>query len=81
MHVDSCLGGFLVPFMKKAGFELEPFDFSVEGVTSISADTHKVKQRKIDKTLCPVLFNVMVYPYDMKLFLVLSSQIDSFAKI
>ena len=42
VHVDSCLGGFLVPFMRKAGFELAPFDFSVPGVTSISADTHKV---------------------------------------
>ena len=42
VHVDSCLGGFLVPFMKEAGFPLDPFDFSVPGVTSISADTHKV---------------------------------------
>ena len=42
VHVDSCLGGFLVPFMKKAGFDLPAFDFSVKGVTSISADTHKV---------------------------------------
>lgn len=42
VHVDSCLGGFLVPFMRKAGFPLEPFDFTVPGVTSISADTHKV---------------------------------------
>ena len=41
LHVDCCLGGFLVPFMEKAGFEMEPFDFSVSGVTSISADTHK----------------------------------------
>jgi len=41
VHVDACLGGFLVPFMKEAGFPLAPFDFSVEGVTSISADTHK----------------------------------------
>lgn len=41
VHVDSCLGGFLVPFMKKAGFEIDPFDFQVPGVTSISADTHK----------------------------------------
>ena len=44
VHVDSCLGGFLVPFMKKAGFDVEPFDFSVTGVTSISADTHKVRR-------------------------------------
>lgn len=41
MHVDCCLGGFIVPFMEKAGFEMEPFDFRVKGVTSISADTHK----------------------------------------
>ncbi|KAA0717971.1 Sphingosine-1-phosphate lyase 1 [Triplophysa tibetana] len=40
-HVDACLGGFLIVFMKKAGFKLAPFDFRVKGVTSISADTHK----------------------------------------
>ncbi|XP_024062374.1 sphingosine-1-phosphate lyase 1 [Terrapene carolina triunguis] len=41
-HVDACLGGFLIAFMEKAGFPLQrPFDFRVEGVTSISADTHK----------------------------------------
>lgn len=41
MHVDACLGGFLVIFMKRAGYNLPKFDFSVKGVTSISADTHK----------------------------------------
>lgn len=41
VHVDACLGGFLIAFMKDAGFPLKPFDFSVDGVTSISADTHK----------------------------------------
>jgi sphinganine-1-phosphate aldolase len=41
VHVDACLGGFLVPFMKSAGFQVPAFDFSVAGVTSISADTHK----------------------------------------
>lgn len=40
-HVDACLGGFLIVFMEKAGFKLEPFDFRIKGVTSISADTHK----------------------------------------
>lgn len=40
-HVDACLGGFLIVFMEKAGFRLDPFDFRVKGVTSISADTHK----------------------------------------
>jgi sphinganine-1-phosphate aldolase len=33
VHVDACLGGFLVAFMKEAGFPLKPFDFSVPGVT------------------------------------------------
>ena len=41
MHVDCCLGGFILPFMEKAGFEIDPFDFRIKGVTSISADTHK----------------------------------------
>lgn len=41
LHVDCCLGGFLVPFMEKAGFPLPLFDFRVPGVTSISCDTHK----------------------------------------
>ena len=41
LHVDCCLGSFLVPFLEKAGFESEPFDFRIDGVTSISCDTHK----------------------------------------
>ena len=45
-HVDACLGGFLIVFMEKAGFKLEPFDFRIKSVTSISADTHKVRDGK-----------------------------------
>ncbi|XP_010777906.1 sphingosine-1-phosphate lyase 1 isoform X1 [Notothenia coriiceps] len=41
LHVDACLGGFLIVFMAKAGYPLAPYDFRVKGVTSISADTHK----------------------------------------
>ncbi|VDM38169.1 unnamed protein product [Toxocara canis] len=41
VHVDSCLGGFLIPFMKDAGYPLPIFDFRLPGVTSISCDTHK----------------------------------------
>lgn len=41
LHVDCCLGGFLVPFMEEAGFPIRPFDFRVKGVTSISCDPHK----------------------------------------
>jgi len=41
VHVDACLGGFLIAFMDQAGYPLQPFDFRLPGVTSISADTHK----------------------------------------
>lgn len=40
-HVDSCLGGFVLPFWDRLGHPVPPFDFRVEGVTSISADVHK----------------------------------------
>jgi len=40
-HVDSCVGGFLLPFQVRLGEAIEPFDLSVPGVTSISADLHK----------------------------------------
>eukprot|EP00051_Salpingoeca_urceolata_P012013 m.149316 g.149316 ORF g.149316 m.149316 type:complete len:533 (-) comp17344_c0_seq2:163-1761(-) len=41
LHVDACLGGFVLAFMPQAGFEIPDFDFKVPGVTSMSADTHK----------------------------------------
>ncbi|KAI9889709.1 MAG: hypothetical protein M1814_005008 [Vezdaea aestivalis] len=41
LHVDCCLGSFLIPFLNRAGFASEPFDFRLRGVTSISCDTHK----------------------------------------
>lgn len=41
MHVDACLGGFLLPFVEKIGRTLPAFDFRVPGVTSMSADVHK----------------------------------------
>jgi sphinganine-1-phosphate aldolase len=41
LHVDACLGSFLIAFSEEAGFPLPRFDFRVPGVTSISADTHK----------------------------------------
>jgi glutamate/tyrosine decarboxylase-like PLP-dependent enzyme len=40
-HVDACLGGFMLPFVERAGFDVPPWDFRVPGVTSISADVHK----------------------------------------
>jgi sphinganine-1-phosphate aldolase len=41
LHVDGCLGGFILPFGRELGYDIPPFDFSVPGVTTISADTHK----------------------------------------
>ena len=41
LHVDCCLGSFLMPFLAEAGYEAPDFDFKVPGVTSISVDTHK----------------------------------------
>jgi len=40
-HVDACLGGFLLPFLKREGLIKSNFDFTVPGVMSISADLHK----------------------------------------
>lgn len=41
MHVDACLGGWLLPFWERLGEPVPPWDFRVEGVTSLSADLHK----------------------------------------
>lgn len=41
MHVDACVGGYLSPWVKRLGYALPDWDFSVPGVTSISADLHK----------------------------------------
>ncbi len=40
-HVDSCLGGYMLPFLEELGYEIPEFDFRVPGVTSMSADIHK----------------------------------------
>jgi glutamate/tyrosine decarboxylase-like PLP-dependent enzyme len=41
LHVDGCLGGFILPFGQELGYDVPVYDFRVPGVTSISADTHK----------------------------------------
>ncbi|KAI1626249.1 sphinganine-1-phosphate aldolase [Exophiala viscosa] len=46
LHVDCCLGSFIMPCLSKAGFpspwaDEGGFDFRQPGVTSISVDTHK----------------------------------------
>jgi sphinganine-1-phosphate aldolase len=41
LHVDACVGGFILPFMAMNGVALPPWDYRVPGVMSISADLHK----------------------------------------
>jgi sphinganine-1-phosphate aldolase len=40
-HVDSCVGGYFLPFAEQLGYPVPRFDFRVPGVTTISADLHK----------------------------------------
>ena len=40
-HVDACFGGWVLPYLRRLGADLPPFDLSVPGVTSISVDLHK----------------------------------------
>jgi glutamate/tyrosine decarboxylase-like PLP-dependent enzyme len=41
-HTDACMGGFFLPFVEQLGGDVPPWDFRVEGVTTISADLHKL---------------------------------------
>ena len=40
-HVDACMGGVTLPYLERLGEEIAPWDFRVDGVTSISVDLHK----------------------------------------
>jgi sphinganine-1-phosphate aldolase len=40
-HVDACVGGMMLPFVRRLGYPVTDFDFSVPGVTSLSVDLHK----------------------------------------
>ncbi|MEU4676481.1 aminotransferase class V-fold PLP-dependent enzyme [Micromonospora sp. NPDC023737] len=40
-HVDACFGGWTLPYLRRLGVPVPPFDFGVPGVTSISVDLHK----------------------------------------
>jgi sphinganine-1-phosphate aldolase len=41
LHVDACVGGYIAPFVRMNGGDVPPFDFEVDGVSSMSADLHK----------------------------------------
>lgn len=40
-HVDACVGGMMLPFVRKLGYPVPDFDLRVPGVTSLSVDLHK----------------------------------------
>ncbi|WP_245694712.1 pyridoxal phosphate-dependent decarboxylase family protein [Streptomyces abyssalis] len=40
-HVDACIGGWLLPYLRRAGREVPPFEMTLPGVTSVSVDLHK----------------------------------------
>lgn len=41
LHVDGCIGGFVLPYFRRLGAGVTDFDFTVPGVSSISMDLHK----------------------------------------
>lgn len=41
LHVDACVGGYQIPFIRRLGYPVDNFDFSLPGVASIAADLHK----------------------------------------
>jgi sphinganine-1-phosphate aldolase len=40
-HVDACVGGIHLSYMRKLGYEVPDFTMNVPGVTSLSVDLHK----------------------------------------
>lgn len=59
LHVDACVGGFVLPFMKKLGENIPDFDFKIEGVSSISLDPHKYAYSPIGASI--ILFRREFY--------------------
>jgi sphinganine-1-phosphate aldolase len=55
LHVDACVGGFLLPYWRRLGVDVPAFDLSVPGVTSVSMDLHKYG-------FAPKGASVVVYP-------------------
>ncbi len=41
-HVDAAFGGFILPFLKELNYPIPPWDFSIQSVSSITADPHKM---------------------------------------
>ncbi|MCU1686502.1 MAG: aspartate aminotransferase family protein [Amycolatopsis sp.] len=57
MHVDACIGGWVLPYLARLAERVPPFDFRVAGVTSISVDLHKY-------AYCPKGVSVLLHADD-----------------
>lgn len=40
-HSDTCVGGFVLPFLEQLGYDIPLYDFRLPGVTNMSSDVHK----------------------------------------
>lgn len=41
LHVDACVGAYILPFFRELGQGVPAYDFGIKGVRSISGDLHK----------------------------------------
>jgi len=41
-HVDAAFGGFVIPFLRELHYDVPAFDFQLQGVSSVSIDSHKM---------------------------------------
>ncbi|MBM4408335.1 MAG: aspartate aminotransferase family protein [Chloroflexi bacterium] len=66
-HVDSCIGGYFLPFAEMLGYPIPTFDFRVPGVTTISADLHKfgytAKGASVIMSRDPEIFEYQVFRF------------------
>jgi glutamate/tyrosine decarboxylase-like PLP-dependent enzyme len=56
-HVDGCIGAFILATARIGGYNIEDFDFTIPGVTSISMDLHKY-------AYCPKGASVLLFKND-----------------
>lgn len=54
LHVDGCIGVFVLAYLERLGITVPEFDFRVPGISSISMDLHKYG-------FCPMGASVVLY--------------------
>jgi tyrosine decarboxylase/aspartate 1-decarboxylase len=47
LHVDAAFGGYIIPFLRKLGYDVFDFDFKLPAVSSITIDAHKMGRSAI----------------------------------